>query len=118
MKTQEQAKELIKRFSKHANGYVGSSMLTNTEIPESKLNHAKQIAKDVVAEILEVLVDFNWHFNWQTTKYWKQVIVDIDEYEEESCELCGEILDLSTMRQDEDGCWICIKCVSEAQSKP
>lgn len=118
MTTQEQARELIKRFGKHASGFVGSSMLTNTEFSEEKMKHAKQIAKEVVAEILEVLDDHNGHFNWQTEKYWKQVLIDIYEYEEEDCELCGEKMDLFTMRQDEEGCWFCSKCISEAQSKP
>lgn len=117
MKAQQQAKELVKRFSKHANGYVGSSMLTNTEIPESKFNHSKQIAKEVVAEILKVLEDHNAHFNWQTEKYWKEVLIEIDDLELETCELCDKEDFLTEMRMDEEGCWFCKECVSEAQSK-
>lgn len=116
--TEQQAKDLVKRFSKHANGYVGSSMLTNTEMPESRFNHAKQIAIEVVAEILEVLEDPNGHFQYQTEKYWRDVIFAIDELDVENCELCEEQGYITEMRMDDEGCWICKKCISEALSKP
>jgi len=118
MKTvNQQAKELVKRFSKHANGFVGSSMLTNTEYPDSRFNHSKQIAKEVVVEILEVLEDHNGHFQYQTEKYWKEVLAEIDTLELESCELCSKEDFLTEIRMDDEGCWFCEECVSEAQSK-
>jgi len=44
MNPNKKAEELIEKFTKHVNGYVGSSMLSNTEYPETILENAKQCA--------------------------------------------------------------------------
>ena len=38
----QKAKELVDRMKQYVNGYVGSSMLTNTEYPEQILKQAKK----------------------------------------------------------------------------
>ena len=44
IKPDEKAKELVNKFKDFVNGYVGSSMLTNTEYPEAILKNAKECA--------------------------------------------------------------------------
>lgn len=52
MSEKEKAKELVEKFKDFVHGYVGSSMLTNTEYPERILAQAKKVATMVVDEIL------------------------------------------------------------------
>lgn len=40
------------------------------------------------------------------------------EKDRECCELCSVQQLIENMRQDEEGCWFCSKCISEALSKP
>lgn len=58
MKPKDKANELILKFSDHVSGYIGSSMLTNTEYPEVILMKSKQCALIAVDEILN-LDDFS-----------------------------------------------------------
>ena len=58
MTPQEKATELVEKFKPYVNGYVGSSMLTNTEYPESILSKAKECARIVVNEMIDRLT---WH---------------------------------------------------------
>ena len=55
MKAKEKAIELVNKYKPMVNGYVGSSMLTNTEYPETILKNAKQCALIAVDEILEAV---------------------------------------------------------------
>ncbi len=43
---------------------------------------------------------------------------DITSEDIEDCELCSKECETKDMRQDEEGCWFCKKCISEALSKP
>jgi hypothetical protein len=52
MSEKEKAQELVEKFKDFVHGYVGSSMLTNTEYPEQILSQAKKVATMVVDEIL------------------------------------------------------------------
>ncbi len=52
MSEKEKAHELVEKFKDFVHGYVGSSMLTNTEYPEQILSQAKKVATLVVDEIL------------------------------------------------------------------
>lgn len=52
MSEKEKAQELVEKFKDYVNGYIGSSMLTNTEYPEQILSQAKKVATMVVDEIL------------------------------------------------------------------
>lgn len=52
MSEKEKAKELVEKFKDFVHGYIGSSMLTNTEYPEQILSQAKKVATMVVDEIL------------------------------------------------------------------
>jgi len=87
MTPKEEAKRLIEKFDKHANGYVGSSMLTDTEIPESRFEQAKSIAKDVIDEILYVDCRDMGEFEFDKhIEYYNEVLVEIDnlDFEAES----------------------------------
>ena len=53
MSEKEKAKELVEKFKDYVHGYIGSSMLTNTEYPEQILAQAKKVATIVVDEILQ-----------------------------------------------------------------
>lgn len=53
MSEKEKAQELVEKFKDFVHGYVGSSMLTNTEYPEQILSQAKKVATIVVDEILQ-----------------------------------------------------------------
>ena len=53
MTPKEKAEELVKKYEDYVCGYVGSSMLTNTEYPEQILKQAKQCALIAVDEIIE-----------------------------------------------------------------
>lgn len=52
MSEKEKAQELVEKFKDFVHGFVGSSMLTNTEYPEQILSQAKKVATMVVDEIL------------------------------------------------------------------
>ena len=52
MSEKEKAQELVDKFKDYVHGYIGSSMLTNTEYPEQILSQAKKVATMVVDEIL------------------------------------------------------------------
>lgn len=52
---QQKAQEIVNVCKTYVNGYVGSSMLTNTEYPEVTLSNAQSLAKDVVGEVLDGL---------------------------------------------------------------
>ena len=52
MSEKEKAQELVEKFKDFVHGYIGSSMLTNTEYPEQILAQAKKVATMVVEEIL------------------------------------------------------------------
>lgn len=76
MAAEEKANQLVDSFKPYVNGYVGSSMLTNTEYPEVILSMAKQCALIAVDEIIGDIIgnglnlDFNERFNyWQRVKY-------------------------------------------------
>ena len=53
MTTKEKAEELVNMFKEYVYGYVGSSMLTNTEYPEQILKNAKIVSIKTVKEILK-----------------------------------------------------------------
>ena len=57
----EKAKELVEKYKPMVNGYVGSSMLTNTEYPETILRNAKKcalIAVDLAIEYNDFHIEF------------------------------------------------------------
>jgi hypothetical protein len=59
MTPKEKANDFIKKFGYYVNGYVGSSMLTNTEYPEQILKNAKELSIIVIDEILKNFDDLN-----------------------------------------------------------
>jgi hypothetical protein len=71
MDEKQKAKELVEKYKPIVNGYVGSSMLTNTEYTETILANAKQCALIAVDEILKLL----WltHKNEAEYRYWQEV---------------------------------------------
>ena len=52
MTPKEKAQELVNKYESYVCGYVGSSMLTNTEYPEQILKQAKECALIAVDEII------------------------------------------------------------------
>lgn len=53
MKLLDQVEKLIKSYEEYVTGYLGSSMLTNTEYPEMIRANAIQCVKIVVDEMIE-----------------------------------------------------------------
>lgn len=59
MSPKEKAGQLVLKFNGVVNGYVGSSMLNNTEYPETILQNSKICALKVVDEIRCEIVEFD-----------------------------------------------------------
>lgn len=84
MSEAEKAQELVEKFKEFVHGYVGSSMLTNTEYPEQILSQAKKVATIVVDEILQE-VHYGKKLDWirerkggeEFTPYWQKVKSEI-----------------------------------------
>lgn len=79
MTAQDKAKELVKKYEDYVCGYIGSSMLTNTEYPEQILKHAKECAIIAIEEILKELESID---DGQTSipyEYWEQVKNEIEK---------------------------------------
>ena len=64
---------LIDKFSPYVSGYLGSSMLTNTEYPEIIILNAKNCALICVDEILESA------FLEGTIEYWTEVKQELEK---------------------------------------
>ena len=86
MSEKEKAQELVEKFKDFVHGYVGSSMLTNTEYPELILSQAKKVATIVVDEILQE-IRYGQKLDWiQERKegqeyivYWTKVKSEIQD---------------------------------------
>lgn len=86
MSEAEKAQELVGKFKDFVHGYVGSSMLTNTEYPEQILSQAKKVATIVVDEILQE-VHYGQRYDWikerqggeEFTSYWQKVKSEIQK---------------------------------------
>ena len=79
MNAKIKAKELVNKFYPIVNGYVGSSMLTNTEYLETILNNAKNCALFTVDEIRVENKSLYEDFEIEEGKeiYWNEVINEI-----------------------------------------
>lgn len=80
MEAKNKAIELVEKFKKHVNGYVGSSMLSNTEYPETILSNAKQCALICVDEIIRELGEISTHKDVNDNMpigYWQQIKQEI-----------------------------------------
>jgi hypothetical protein len=80
----EKADELIKKYSDFVSGYIGSSMLTNTEYPEAILNNAKQCALIAVDEIIfNIDATIFYHKDSNALplnkEYWQEVKQEIEK---------------------------------------
>jgi hypothetical protein len=76
MTPKEKAEELVKKYENYVCGYIGSSMLTNTEYPEQILRQAKECAKIAVDEIMSLMIKFhNRHIedNSNEIYFWEEV---------------------------------------------
>lgn len=76
MKPKEKANELVDKFKDHVCGYVGSSMLTNTEYPEQILKNAQTVALIVVSEIIatgNLLDNDSYDETPKHLQYWLEV---------------------------------------------
>lgn len=86
MTPKEKAEELIEKYSQYVSGYVGSSMLTNTEYPEMIIKSAKNCALICVEEIMEVgcwmsvsLVDKFGITEESTEEFWIEVKRELEK---------------------------------------
>ena len=79
MTHQQQASELIDKFRDYVAGYIGSSMLTNTEYPEQITRNAKQCALIAVDEILKALDDHSDEIVTINTDYWQAVKAELEK---------------------------------------
>lgn len=65
--------KLREKLMPYASGYIGSSMLTNTEYPEQiekNTNELEQISDDFAVKFAEWYID-NYHLNKTTTELLK-----------------------------------------------
>lgn len=77
MTPKEKANQLVARMTQYVHGYVGSSMLTNTEYPEQILEQAKKAAMIVIDECINCS-QYKSHIQFsvpeiETTEYWLSV---------------------------------------------
>jgi hypothetical protein len=86
MSPKEKANQLVEKFKDYVHGYVGSSMLSNTEYPEQILSQAKKVATIVVDEILQEISQgrkLDWIHERKEGQeyivYWATVKADIQE---------------------------------------
>ena len=88
MRPKEKAKELVDKFAPYANGYLGSSMLTNTEYPQVIDKNAKEMAVITVDEIIEALEITTGHCDLRKLdaqevqsdfKFWQEVKQEINK---------------------------------------
>ena len=77
MEAKDKAIELVEKYKPMVNGYVGSSMLTNTEYPETILRNAKQCALIAVDEIIDYLISNQITGTLMT--YWQEVKNEIEK---------------------------------------
>lgn len=81
MTPKEKANQLVERMKQYVHGYVGSSMLTNTEYPEQILKQAKKAANIVVDECINCS-QYKAHLppvpEIETTEYWLSVKDEIE----------------------------------------
>lgn len=82
MKTpKEKATQMIKHYSGFVHGYVGSSMLTNTEYPETIQNNAQRLSIEVCDEMIKEIEDYPYivdSFLNKRINYWKNVRREIE----------------------------------------
>lgn len=83
MNAKIKAEELVSYFKVLVNGYVGSSMLTNTEYPESILVKAKICALKVVHELRCEITNFDNTDSYAQSRldFWDDVINEINSLE-------------------------------------
>ena len=79
MNAKIKADELVSKFNGVVNGYVGSSMLTNTEYPETILANAKICALKVVYEVRCEIGNFDNTDGYAQSRmaFWEEVIKEI-----------------------------------------
>lgn len=53
MDSKEKARELVNKYKDYVHGYVGSSMLSNTEFQDVILSNAKKLVIEFVNEIID-----------------------------------------------------------------
>jgi hypothetical protein len=74
MEAKLKAIELVEKYKPIVNGYVGSSMLTNTEYPETILRNAKQCALIAVDELIK---ETSFEVPNIRQRYWQEVKTEI-----------------------------------------
>ena len=82
----EKATQLVENYKDYVHGYVGSSMLTNTEYPEQILSQAKKAATIVVDEVLlsfdgfmDARKNFRHELEIDAERYWLAVKAEIEK---------------------------------------
>jgi len=85
MTPKEKAEKLVDKYKEYVHGYVGSSMLTNTEYPEQILKQAKKCALIAVDELIKShhaqLVDKS--LTHPAEEYWQEVKQELETFKAE-----------------------------------
>ena len=80
MTPQEKAQELVDRFDEYVHGYVGGSVLSNTQYPDVKLERAKECALIAVDEIIaNIEPSVSMDVIEARIKYWQEVKNEIEK---------------------------------------
>ena len=80
MTPQEKAQELVDRFDEYVHGYVGGSVLSNTQYPDVKLERAKECALIAVDEIIaNIEPSVSMDVIEARVKFWQEVKEEIEK---------------------------------------
>ena len=80
MTPQEKAQELVDRFDEYVHGYVGGSVLSNTQYPDVKLERAKECALIAVDEVIaNIEPSVSMDVITARIKYWEEVKNEIEK---------------------------------------
>ena len=90
MSPKQKAQQLINKFKDYVHGYIGSSMLSNTEFPELILDRTKILTHTVIDEIIREL-HHGQEMDWikervdgqEYITYWNEVKLEVENYKTE-----------------------------------
>ena len=80
MTPKEKARELYDKMDWFTHGYVGSSMLSNTEFDDEKIKRTKSAAIIIVDEILKANPTWFVDQMKSTHKFWEEVKKELSSF--------------------------------------
>lgn len=78
MSPKEKAKELYRKMDEYTHGYVGSSMLSNTEFDEEKIKRTKKAALIIATELADECNKYFEAISQNRVNYWVAVKAEIE----------------------------------------